>query len=415
MKLQNPFLILSLLLSLLIVSCSNNDDPITDEPQQFNYLESEKFVSTISQGMAQVSFTVLASQFDEAAGLANEVSNDASVFKLVYTSTFQGEEISVSGLVALPDQSGNFPVISFQNGTNVEHSRAPSANPNSNLFRILESVATMGFIVVIPDYPGFGESEQVLHPYLERDNTLPSLLDMLKATREFVGQSHIKASLNDELFLMGYSQGGWSTLQLQKAIEEDGLESYQLKASSSGAGPYNLSLINSNIVALDTYPMPYFLAYLMHAYQQHGQFSNALNEIFADEYAAKIPDLFDGVTSGASINDELTTTVADLLQPTYRSGYESNDDFASIRQAFSRNSVTAWETSIPTRLYHGTSDLFVPPVASENLKTDFEELGLTDDDVRLILMPDADHQSGILPFGFASLNWFLSIRESSQN
>ena len=345
-------------------------------------------------------------------GRNNEVTSGALVYKVTYKTMFEGEPLTVSGLVSVPDEPGDYPVISFQNGTNVEYNEAPTANPGNNLFVVLESFASLGFIVVIPDYPGFGESKQVFHPYLEKDNMVPSLVDLLKATREFVSQDHIVASLNEDLYLMGYSLGGWATLQLQREIETNGLEDYQLIASSCGAGPYNLNLLNELIVSQESYPMPYFLAFLMQAYHVHGKFSNPLNTIFADEYAAKIPDLFNGINTGGDINAQLTTNVTDLLHPDFRVGYESNAAYQPVQEALNNNGVEAWNTNTSTRLFHGENDTFVSMELSTQMKQDFSDLGVSNELVKMVVLPGEDHQSAILPFGIATINWFIGLNSN---
>ncbi len=399
-----------LLIAFFVVSCGKNDDPV--EESLFTYLESEKQVSTIPQGTAQFLFSALAAQYDDDGTMDNEVTSGALVYKVTYKTTFEGEPLTVSGLVSVPDEPGDYPVISFQNGTNVEYNEAPTANPGNNLFVVLESFASLGFIVVIPDYPGFGESKQVFHPYLEKDNMVPSLVDLLKATREFVSQDHIVASLNEDLYLMGYSLGGWATLQLQREIESNGLEDYQLKASSCGAGPYNLNLLNELIVSQGSYPMPYFLAFLMQAYHVHGKFSNPLNTIFDDEYAAKIPDLFNGINTGGDINAQLTTSVTDLLHPDFRVGYESNAAYQPVQDALNNNGVEAWNTNTPTRLFHGENDTFVSMELSTKMKQDFSELGVSNELVKMVVLPGEDHQSAILPFGIATINWFIGLNSN---
>ena len=45
-------------------------------------------------------------------------------------------------------------------------------------------IASMGYVVVIPDYPGFGESADIPHPYLIKEPTVRSVVDMLFAVRE---------------------------------------------------------------------------------------------------------------------------------------------------------------------------------------------------------------------------------------
>jgi pimeloyl-ACP methyl ester carboxylesterase len=410
MKTQYKLLPILLIISAFIVSCSKNNDPVIDEPT-FYTLESDEYIGSMQPSISKLIFAAMAQQFDQAQGLADEVITDASFYKISYRTSFQGKPLLASGVVCMPDTPGSYPVISFQNGTYVEHNKAPSVDTDSDLFKLLKSVSTMGFIVVIPDYPGFGESQDVLHPYLEADNTVPSMIDMLKATREFSKRAHIHADLNNDLYLMGYSQGGWSTMQLQDSIEQAGLEDYTLKASSCGAGPYDLNYTTSLILNQETYPMPYFFAYLMHAYNVHEQFTNELDEIFADEYASKIPGLFDGVQSGEQINAQLTTQVDDLLQADYILGYQDSVAYEPIRQAFSANSVTAWDITTPVHLYHGANDTFVPVEVSQKLKADFDALNISQQ-VQLTILPDVNHKSAILPFGFATLKWFLELKNN---
>jgi hypothetical protein len=167
--------------------------------------------------------------------------------------------------------------------------------------------------------------------------------------------------------------------------------------------------LNSLIAHQDVYPTPYFLAYLMHAYQIHGEFTNPLDDIFADEYAAKIPDLFNGINSGAQINAGLTNQVSGLLQPGFRAGFQTGPKYQSIRTALAWNSITAWDVATPTRLYHGEVDLVVPAEMSVQMKEEFSTAGASNERVKLILLAGKDHQSGIFPFGLSSLRWFLGL------
>jgi hypothetical protein len=147
----------------------------------------------------------------------------------------------------------------------------------------------------------------------------------------------------------------------------------------------------------------------MHAYQIHGEFTNPLDDIFADEYAAKIPDLFNGINSGAQINAGLTNQVSGLLQPGFRAGFQTGPKYQSIRTALAWNSITAWDVATPTRLYHGEVDLVVPAEMSVQMKEEFSTAGASNERVKLILLAGKDHQSGIFPFGLSSLRWFLGL------
>ncbi len=98
-----------------------------------------------------------------------------------------------------------------------------------------------------PDYPGFGESSNISHPYLIKEPTVRSVVDMLYAVKEMVPEELSDLIIKDELYIMGYSQGGWATLALHKALEQDYSVDFNLKGSVCGAGPYNLNLIFERI------------------------------------------------------------------------------------------------------------------------------------------------------------------------
>jgi len=91
----------------------------------------------------------------------------------------KGNVINASGLICVPVTPGDYPVLSFQNGTNTVNADAPSEFPADYNYQLVEIIASLGYIVVIADYPGFGESAQIPHPYLVAEPTVRSLVDML--------------------------------------------------------------------------------------------------------------------------------------------------------------------------------------------------------------------------------------------
>ena len=407
MKNFNPFryfILILILAGLFLNSCNQNNDPVKPENK---YFLSSELKSSITKQEAIANFTALA---PEAAAIGAFIKTDIKVQSLTYRTSFQNNNIEASGLVCLPKTAGNYPVLSFQNGTNTLHSDAPSVAFNNDLYKIIESIATMGFIVVIPDYIGFGASSQLPHPYMDAKSTTQSILDMLRATKEYGTVDSIVAKPTKDLFIFGYSQGGWSTMELQKDIEKNYPSEFNLVASSCGAGPYSIEYLNNLIISQTQYPSPNFLAYVLNAYHTIGNFSNPLTDFFNEPYASSIPGLFDGLHSGGEINSQLTTNLINLLTPEYRNEFASNAKFAQARSAFIANSITAWNTTTPTHLYHGTNDEVVPYSMSEKMLADFQTAGATAK-VTLIPIPDADHTSGIYSTGLQTILWFLGLKK----
>lgn len=400
-------LLLSLVFSgILLNSCNQDKNP---GPSYKYYLaEEHKFDITTTQ--AKANLLTFQSVFPQSSLLGSVVQSDVQVEAMTYKTTFQDKNIQASGLVCLPKTPGDYPILCFQNGTNTLHSDAPTENPQYQLFQIMESVASMGFIVVMPDYIGFGASAQLPHPYLHAASTVQSILDLLRAVKEYTAGGQVDAKATNDLFIFGYSQGGWATMELQKAIEFDYANEFHLKASSCGAGPYSLEYMNQYITSQQVYPQPYFLAYLLNAYTSLKLVTNPLSDFVQEPYAGKIPGLFDGMHSGDAINAQLTDTIANLLTTEYRTEYETNPKFSEIRSAFLANSVIAWNVSTPTHLYHAANDAYIPPGLSQKMYQDFLATGASTDKVTITTVPGFDHPTGVIPVGILTIIWFLSLK-----
>ena len=408
MKQIKPFriyLLIAFLIGLVLASCKKNDNPVATENQ---YFISSELKTTISTQQALTNFTSLSPL---ATIIATDIKNEVNVEKLTYKTSFSGKNILASGLVCLPKEPGNYPILSFQNGTNTEHSKAPTENFDKEFFPIIESVASLGFIVVIPDYIGFGASSSYPHPYLDAKSSTQSILDLLRATNEYTLDNKVLAKATKDLFIFGYSQGGWATMQLQKTIEKDYSSEFNLIASSCGAGPYSIDYMNKYIVDQTEYPMPYFLAYLLNSYQTLGSFSNPLSDLIQQPYAGLIPGLFDGMNSGGTINSKLTTKMANFLTPEYRSGYATDAKYVGVRSAFLSNSIIAWNAKTPMKLFHGDKDVYISLGISQQLLADFKTKGVPVSQIELVIIPNADHTTAVYPTSLQTIIWFLLLRK----
>lgn len=407
-NIRNWVLLMVLFAGLLLNSCKNNELPET--PSHEFYISNElKFPVTAQDIKNKLSLYQLF--IPGISEFGTFVSNDIEVRKVTYRTELQSKNIRASGLVYLPQTAGNYPVLCFQNGTNTLHSEAPSVNPQSDLLFMLESVASMGFIVVIPDYIGFGESSDLTHPYLHSVSTTQSILDMLRAVNELSTEDKIVAKPTKNLFIFGYSQGGWATMQLQREIEKNHSEEFDLVASSCAAGPYSIGFMSDFITKSTDYPMPYFLGYLLNSYSSLKLFPNPLTDLFQDPYAAKIPALFDGEKSGGTINAALTTNMVNLLTTEFRSGYDTNPKFSELKSAFIANSVAPWAISTPTRLYHGSADELIPVSLSYKILQDLKTAGTPVNKIELIIIPDVNHTDGVIPVGVSTITWFMGLKK----
>ncbi|WP_319503713.1 lipase family protein [uncultured Draconibacterium sp.] len=404
------FLLFFSIVAAAFVSCDKMDD--VETPVNGNeYLIEAELQFAIPKTVIDLTIAAASAEYEELSAISDLIHSGVDVYKITYKTTFDNNPVVASGVVAIPNVDGEYPVLSYQNGTNTEHNKAPSVDSENQLFKMLKMMGSTGFIISLPDYLGFGESDDMFHPYLHRESTVQTVTDMLEAVREFIDDKE-GISLNDDLYLAGYSQGGWATMQVQQAIEADAGFAYNLKASACSAGPYNLTTLNEYVVGLEEYPQPYFLAYIFNSYLKLG-LETPVNTVFQAPYADKIETMFDGQTSGADLNAELTTTVSDFFTPEYLSGWNTDENYTPVLDMLHDNSVPAFVPSVPTKLFYGTADTYVPRIVSEEKYDDFIAAGASTNLVQKVPLEGLDHPGGVLPAGVASILWFLEIKNAA--
>lgn len=390
-----------------VTSCTKDDSESAN-----SYLVSNELVFTYSKFSINNMIDLASVQNAQISSLKQYVASDVKIYRIIYKSSNAGKEFNASGLVCVPVNKGDYPVLSFQNGTNTLNLQAPSVNPANNNYVLVEILASMGFVVVIPDYPGFGESVSIPHPYLVKEPTVNSIVDMFFATKELDATALPDISALNEYYLVGYSQGGWATMALHKALELDFSNDFNLEGSVCGAGPYDIGLLFSGMVNVTNYPMPVYLGYIFNAYSAYGQITNPVTDIFKEPYASRISTLFNGTKSSDQINAQLTTSIPNLLNASFITGYNTSDKYSSVRKAFSDNSIVAWRTNKPLMMIHGGSDTQVNPITTETMYNSMIQAGTSPDICRKVIIPGADHGDGIIPAMIEGINFLLALKDN---
>lgn len=336
---------------------------------------------------------------------------DIEIYKISYKTEFKGKQTVASGLVIVPLSVNDIPVISFQNGTNTLHADAPSVNIGHPGLSMLQVVASMGYMVVIPDYLGFGASSKMFHPYLEKASTVQSIRDMLEAVRELAGNKYLNIELNDNLYLMGYSQGGWASLAVTEDLDKNKAGGFNLKGTAIGGGPYNLTTLMEDILSKETYPMPVFLGYLIHSYVQMGEVTITYADVFYPPYRNIIPGLYNGTRTSAYINSQLSDQIEVLFSQEFREDYYTADKYKTFMKALADNSIEPWNTTIPLFIRHGNNDTYVPTSQSSDLKNGFLSKGVSAQkiDYKEFQAPFQDHEGALMMFGLEGLSWLLGL------
>ena len=412
-KTLNFSLILILSVLLFSTACKKDDTPPDPEPEVYNSYVSHELARVYTLADVQTLYQTMETFYPEISALTDKIKYGVDVYKVTYKTPFQGNEIEVSGLLCVPStEDGTFPMISFQNGTNTSHAQAPTQDLSSFFFQALHGSASMGYTVLIPDYIGFGQSSEILHPYLHKESTVHTVENFVVAASEMMDAELIKTKWNNKLYLMGYSQGGWSTMCTHKDIVESTQLDFDVTASACGAGPYDLSVVQDFMFQNITYPQPVYMTYTAISYSELGLVTNPMSDYFNEPYASSLPSLFQGQFTNEEINQQLNDTVAVLINEAFLNGVDDDPNYQEFSDAMTDNSVYGWSLSQPIRIYHGNADTFVPDSTSKQVYQEFLDEG-AGDKASLIILDGLDHGTAAVPMVLDALIWFNELELKS--
>ena len=373
---------LALAASLAACGGGGNDDTVTDgggtppvrpaDPEGAGQLQAATLLGTVAAADIAAALT-------SEESLAQDVVPRYAVtsYRLEYLTTdADGKAVRASGLVSVPQKApgAKSPVLSYQHGTLFRDAEAPSNNAVASEVAVV--LASLGYIVLAPDYVGFGASKGAPHPYLLAAPSAAATVDFLTAARTWRGQANVAD--NGQLFLTGYSEGGYVTMAAHRALQTSGSSHLQqLRMVVPGAGPYNVQATMDSLVDLvrDEQPVigalinPGFLRYLGGSVQR---------EVRRLLLRALMPGDADVVYDARFIDRFL------------------DDDVPYIAEF---SSVHDWKPNLPVRLYHGQDDRTVPYASSASTLQAMQQRGAGD----LVSLTDcraqpAGHMQCVPPF-----------------
>ena len=384
-----------LITTFLIFSCNNNEE--------ITKVHLDTFTKLFSIDKETILSIVAESEFDN---LVNYLEYDISVYSITYNTLYKGDQIKASGLVAFPDTEKGMPILNFNHGTTSLHSDAPT----EDLFQysFFSNAASAGYIFVIPDYLGFGVSDNIVHPYYRSEITGQTVVDMIRATKELAREEGY--NFNGDVFLSGYSEGGFATMSAHYNLENNNYSGINLVASAPAAGGYDIIGMLDYFLSKETYHVPYYIAYVAMGYKTSYDWDLPLSAMFNEPYASIIPDYFNGKYSGYEINSVLTDDLSLLLTSNFRNNIYSDSDLKVIVDAFEENSLDNWVPKTKMLMYHGTSDITVPYQNSVDTYNNFISKGASQSVIEFIPLNGKTHSSGSLPYIIDLFDKFNSLK-----
>jgi pimeloyl-ACP methyl ester carboxylesterase len=356
---SNKFIQLFFLLALplFIFSCDNNE---IEEEFDFQHVVSYQFLDSIST-------EEIVARFGDNNLVAGFANFDITAHKITYmTENYDGSMVEASGLVLIPIVQGSAKLTSFQHSTLAkdenpqidQEDRAPSYLPENNAEIHLSATlfAANGYLISAPDYIGYGSTKDLFHPYEHAQTTATSSYDMLIAAREYAEFLDVNLRTNQDtgtrqLHLLGYSQGGNSTMALHKYIQENHNTEFEIVRSAMGAGAYHKTAVGDFIFNFEGdlgFSLSLYL-WVMDTYDRV-YLQRGISYYLKEPYATEVNE--NGYFTISNTNPAEVFTEAFIN--------EINDPESEFSRALADNNVHDWRAEAPIKLYHSINDGLVP-------------------------------------------------------
>ena len=146
-----------------------------------------------------------------------------------------GAPLVLSGKISVPTARKPKGLILLPHYTIASNNEVPSTS-NTDEARYFRK----DYVLVMPDYLGYGVTRDSVHPYLCGELTAKHCVDMLIAAIPLLDSLKVPLE-TDTLCLVGFSQGAAVALWTLKLLEEQYADRFYVKACYAGSGPYDVA------------------------------------------------------------------------------------------------------------------------------------------------------------------------------
>ena len=319
-----------------------------------------------------------------------------------------GLAITNSAELILPrGTNGPLPLISEQHGTTALKSDAPSQPGSGD--RWASVFASYGYAVVVPDYLGLGRSPGY-QAYVHAPSEATCVVDALRAGRSLCASNNV--TLNGQLFLTGYSQGGHVTMAAHRELEAFHTNEFTVTACAPCAGPYDLGGAAIESLLTDpAYPNPWYFPIVLAAYLPIYQLGDTLEELLAPPYRSTLPPLLDGAHTDSQLGAAMPADPIAILRPDFQADFRTNVN-NPLRQALRENNTYSWTPNAPVKMFHCQGDRDVVFANAEVAYQSFTNRGAC---CVSVVDPGApaqlDHYDCYAPSLNGVLTWFETLRQ----
>jgi poly(3-hydroxybutyrate) depolymerase len=242
---------------------------------------------------------------------------DINVYHVEYVTVGgQNESTTASGALMVPGSGGAScgaarPIVLYAHGTQASRTFNIADLTNSeNAEGILLAAffASRGYIVVAPNYAGYDTSTLPYHPFLVAQQQADDMIDGLTASRSAltaIAKSSMSAQTSDngQLFITGYSQGGYVAMATQRALQSLNMT---VTAAAPMSGPYALeAFVDAQFAGQVSQGAPVVATLLLDGYQNsYGNIYAQPTDLISAQFATGFTTLLPSTTARSQLYGE---------------------------------------------------------------------------------------------------------------
>ena len=346
--------------ALLMVSAAGHSQ--THSPAGLNPGVQYEFISHWSKDKLN---QILQKDFPAFSGVPvqyGQARNGVKLYRVTYHSVIPeraNKSIQTTGLVAIPDQADNppqrsFPLLSYQHGTVYGKNEVPSTpdeSPETQL--MLAQFGGQGYVVVGADYFGMGHNTPEPESYMVKASHQQAAYDMLLASRSVLDNLQVRTH---QLFLSGWSQGGFVTMAFLEKLEKENIE---VSAAATASAPLDLSALLQGFLnhprAIDASWINSVVILSAFSFENYYNAPGLARSVINDDYyepskKAYLREKFNP--------QDIPTDLRKLVRPEYFNYlFFAESQYGRL---LSNSTAYRWMYRTPVRNYYGESDEAIP-------------------------------------------------------
>jgi pimeloyl-ACP methyl ester carboxylesterase len=267
------------------------------------------------------------------------------------------------------------------------------------------------FIVVAPDYYGFGITEKEPQAYcISRANGRASL-DAYLAAKRLIEDLQVKKG--NDFVIAGYSEGGQTTMAVLREISERHPE-IKVKRAFAGDGPYDINSMYDAITQGYT-EMPSTVCNVLYAYNHFCRLGYDIHDYLKDPVASHFDEWFlSKQNKRRALDEELIKTkkTSDICTDAV---LNTNSSLSRrFKEAFSADALTSGWTprkDFDVMLFHDTKDDVVPVENFYAMSKFLKDKGIKTEEFVGEYSSETTKEAGITNHEVSALTFFLRIIE----